>query len=245
MEGVQGRAEFTLVAEPATFKTLPWSPRTGCLLCDAYMDEGKPCLFATRQILQRAVSQLEELGLDFIAGLEVEFPVFELDDPRLGLADSGQPDKPPRVWLLSHGHQYATELRYDRVEPVMELLRSNLDTLGLPLRSPEIGYGPSHFELSFGPTAGVLPADTMVQPRSAIEQICQRAGNHPSVMCRPHIPNVMSSGWHLHQSMRQKSDGINALMPDVAGQDRASFCRRAFSTTLSTGFPAHLQGVPR
>ena len=143
MEGFQGGADFTVVADPATFKILPWSPRTGWLLCDAYMTDGKPCPFATRQILQRAVKQLDEHGLDFIAGLEVEFHVFKLDDPRLGLGDSGQPGEPPRVSLLSHGHQYLTELRYDRVEPVMELLRSNLIGLGLPLRSLEIEYGPS------------------------------------------------------------------------------------------------------
>jgi glutamine synthetase len=37
-------------------------------------------------------------------------------------------------------------------------------------------------------------------------------------MCRPRIPNVMSSGWHLHQSLRNKGDGSNAFMP-AEGQD--------------------------
>lgn len=215
MEGFQGGADFTIVADPATFKVLPWSPRTGWVLCDAYMTDGAPCPFATRQILQRAVRQLDELGLDFIAGLEVEFHVFKLDDPRMGLADSGQPGEPPRVSLLSHGHQYLTELRYDLVEPVMELLRSNLIGLGMPLRSLEIEYGPSQFELTFGPTRGMLPADTMVLLRSAIKQICQRNGYHATFMCRPKIPNVMSSGWHLHQSLQRKSDGVNVFMPET------------------------------
>ena len=215
MEGFQGGADFTVVADPATFKVLPWSPRTGWVLCDAYMTDGSQCPFATRQILQRAVKQLAELGLDFIAGLEIEFHVFKLEDPRLGLADSGQPGEPPRVSLLSHGHQYLTELRYDRVEPVMELLRSNLIALGLPLRSLEIEYGPSQFELTFGPTRGMLPADTMVLLRSAIKQICQRNGYHATFMCRPKIPNVMSSGWHLHQSVQRKSDGVNVFMPET------------------------------
>jgi glutamine synthetase len=218
IEGLQGGADFTIVADPATFKVLPWAPRTGWVLCDAYMADGKPCPFATRQILQRAVRQLDELGLDFIAGLEVEFHVFKLEDARMGLADSGQPGEPPRVSLLSHGHQYLTELRYDRVDTLMELLRSQLIALGLPLRSLEIEFGPSQFELTFGPTAGVMPADTMVLLRSAIKQICQRAGLHATFMCRPKIPNVMSSGWHLHQSLRRKSDGVNAFMPEAEGQ---------------------------
>ena len=219
IEGFQGGADFTIVADPLTFKVLPWTPRTAWVLCDAYMADGSPCPYATRQILQRALRQLDEKGLDFIAGLEVEFHVFKLEDPRMGLGDSGQPGEPPQVSLLSHGHQYLTELRYDRVDAVMELLRSQLIALGLPLRSLEIEYGPSQFELTFGPTAGMLPADTMVLLRSAIKQVCQRAGYHATFMCRPRIPNVMSSGWHLHQSLRRKSDGANAFMPEAQGQD--------------------------
>ena len=219
LEGFQGGADFTVVADPSTFKSLPWAPRTGWLLCDAYMGNGSPCAYATRQILQRALRQLDAEGLDFVAGLEVEFHVFKLDDARMALSDSGQPGEPPRVSLLSHGHQYLTELRYDRVDALMELLRSNLVALGLPLRSLEIEYGPSQFELTFGPTVGLMPADTMVLLRSAIKQICQRAGYHATFMCRPRIPNVMSSGWHLHQSLRRRADGVNAFIPAAAGQD--------------------------
>ncbi len=219
VEGLQGGADFTIVADPSTFRILPWASRTGWVLCDAYMPDGRPCPFATRSILQRALRQLDGLGLDFVAGLEVEFHVFKLDDPRMGLADSGQPGTPPAVSLLSHGHQYLTELRYDRVDAVMELLRSQLLALGLPLRSLEIEFGPSQFELTFGPTVGLLPADTMVLLRSAIKQICQRQGLHATFMCRPKIPNVMSSGWHLHQSMRRKSDGVNVFMPQEEGAD--------------------------
>lgn len=219
IDGFQGGADFTVVADPSTFKVLPWAPRTGWVLCDAYMADGMPCPYATRQILQRAVHQLGKLGMDFIAGLEVEFHVFKLEEPRMALGDSGQPGEPPHVSLLSHGHQYLTELRYDRVDAVMELLRSQLIALGLPLRSLEIEFGPSQFELTFGPTAGVLPADTMVLLRSAIKQICQRSGYHATFMCRPRIPNVMSSGWHLHQSLRRRSDGVNAFMPPEPGRD--------------------------
>jgi len=216
--GMQGGADFTIVADPATFRVLPWAPRTAWVLCDAYLADGNPCAFGTRQILQRALRELDGLGLEFVAGLEVEFHVFRLDDPSLALSDAGQPGEPPRVSLLTQGHQYLTELRYDRVDSLMELLRSQLIALGLPLTSLEIEFGPSQFELVFGPTTGLLPADTMVLLRSAVKQICQRHGYHATFMCRPRIPNVMSSGWHLHQSLRRKADGRNAFMPDHGDQ---------------------------
>jgi len=218
VEGLQGGADFTIVADPSTFRVLPWAPRTGWVLCDAYMKDGRPCPYATRRILQRALGRLDEQGLQFVAGLEVEFHVFKLDEAAMRLTDSGQPGEPPRVSLLTHGHQYLTELRYDRVDALMELLRSQLMALGLPLHSLEIEFGPSQFELVFGPTAGLEPADTMVLLRSAIKQICQRHGYHATFMCRPRIPNVMSSGWHLHQSLRHAGDGRNAFMPERVDQ---------------------------
>lgn len=213
LSGLQGGADITLVADPSTFCTLPWAPRTGWILCDAYMGDGSPCPFGTRQILQRAIRELDVLGLEFVAGLEVEFHVFRLDDARMNLADSGQPGTPPQVSLLTHGHQYLTELRYDRVDNLMQLLRTQLLALGLPLHSLEIEFGPSQFELVFGPTRGLAPADTMILLRSAIKQICQRHGYHATFMCRPRIPNVMSSGWHLHQSLCDRASGINVFMP--------------------------------
>nr|WP_145551785.1 glutamine synthetase family protein [Variovorax boronicumulans] len=214
LEGLQGGADFTVLPDPGTFRMLPWAPRTGWVLCDAYMKDGQACPFATRRILQRAIDRLAARGLEFVAGLEVEFHVFKLDQAPMALADAGQPGTPPAVSLLTHGHQYLTELRYDRVDALMDLLRQQLQALGLPLHSLEIEFGPSQFELVFGPTVGLLPADTMVLLRSAIKQICQRHGYHATFMCRPKIPSVMSSGWHLHQSLRHTANGVNAFMPE-------------------------------
>lgn len=214
-DGMQGGADFVILPDPATFKSLPWAERTGWVLCDAYLPDGQVSPLATRQILKRATEQLAQRGLEFFAGLEVEFHVFRLEDPHMGLSDSGQPGTAPSVSLLSHGHQYLTELRYDAADDLMQLLRRNLQALGLPLHSLEIEFGPSQFELTFGPAPGIEPADMMVLLRSAIKQVCRRHGYHATFMCRPRIPNVASSGWHLHQSLRRISDGSNAFMPEA------------------------------
>lgn len=209
----RGGSDFTIVPDPTTFRMLPWAPGTGWIQCDAYLPDGRCCPFDTRRILRRALAQAGEQGYELVAGLEVEFHAFRLDDPSLGLSQSGQPGDPPAVSLLGHGYQYLTELRYDQVDGMMELLRGHLLELGLPLRSLEVEFGPSQFELVFGPSAGLAPADTMVLLRGAVKQICRRHGLHATFMCRPRIPNVMSSGWHLHQSLRHLRDGSNAFVP--------------------------------
>jgi glutamine synthetase len=80
---------------------------------------------------------LSARGYDFKAGLEVEFHVFKVNDPKMQPAHAGQPGEPPDVSLLSHGYQYLTE-RYDQMEPVLELIRRDVVALGLPPRSIEV-----------------------------------------------------------------------------------------------------------
>ena len=213
---MQGGADVMIVADPSTFRVLPWLKNTGWLLCDAYFGNGKPVPFATRTILRDAVAKLDASGYELLTGLEVEFHVFKVTDPHMRPQDAGQPGEPPEVELLSHGYQYLTELRADLIEPVGELLRGHLQKLGLPLRSLEVEYGPSQFEFTFGPQTALLAADSMILFRSAVKQILRRNGYHGTFMCRPRIPNVMSSGWHLHQSLR-RPDGSNAFMPAEAG----------------------------
>lgn len=219
MSEMQGGGDVLMVADPTTFKELPWVPGTGWVMCDLYFQDGRPVPFASRCLYRSVLNRLAERGYDFKAGLEVECHIFKLENGRLAPSDSGQPGRPgepPEVSLLSQGYQYLTEQRYDQMEPALELIRQNVIGLGLPLRSIEVEYGPSQCEFVFQPTVGLEPADTMVLFRTAVKQICNRNGYHATFMCRPRIPNVMSSGWHLHQSLVHRESGENAFMTDEA-----------------------------
>jgi glutamine synthetase len=213
MAEMQGAADVLMIADPTTFRVLPWAPDTGWFLCEVHFLDGRPVPFGTRQLLRRALERLQQSGFELVAGLEVEFHVFRTLDPRLAPGDAGQPGEPPEVSLLSNGYQYLTEDRFDLIDPVVQLLRRDLASLGLPLRSFEVEFGPSQLEFTLGPLPGVGSADAMVLLRSAIKQIARRHGYHASFMCRPKLPNVMSSGWHLHQSLRK--DGRNAFVSDA------------------------------
>ena len=68
MAEMQGGGDFVMIADPATFRVLPWTqdhggPKTGWLLCDIYFTNGKPVPFSTRQILRDALARLERIGL--------------------------------------------------------------------------------------------------------------------------------------------------------------------------------------
>ena len=225
MKEMEGAADVVMVADPTTFRVLPWAPTTGWLLCDIYFADGRPVPFATRQLYRSVLDRLSERGYGYVAGLEVEFHIFKLEDAKMTPEDAGQPGQPPSVSLLSHGYQYLTEQRYDQMEPVLEILRRDILALGLPLRSIEVEFGPSQCEFTFQPKTGLEPADNMVLFRSAVKQIARRHGYHATFMCRPKLPNVFASGWHLHQSIVSHATGDNALMARESGEALTAFGR--------------------
>jgi glutamine synthetase len=65
----------------------------------------------------------------------------------------------------------------------------------------------------------------MVLFRSAIKQIARRHGYHASFMCRPKLPNVFASGWHLHQSIAARATGENEFVAKEAGEALSAFGR--------------------
>jgi glutamine synthetase len=199
---LRGAADMVMLPDPTTFQVLPWAPHTGWLLCDLYLPDGSPMPLSSRAVLANQVAALDRRGLRFTAGVEIECHVVRSDA-------SGS------AALLNAGYQYLTELRYDELDPVMEQLRHTLQGLGLPLRTLEVEFGPSQIELTFGPAQGMVPADQLILVRSAVKQTCRRHGLIASFMCRPLLPNAVSSGWHLHQSLTDEA-GSN-LFADAAG----------------------------
>jgi glutamine synthetase len=229
---MQGAADILMVADPTTFKVLPWAPQTGWLLCDLYFADGRPVPFSTRQLYRDALGKVNSAGYDYVAGLEVEFHVFKLEDAKMKPEDAGQPGNPPEVSLLTQGYNYLTELRYDQYDEVYEILRKDVQALGLPLRSMEVEFGPSQAEFTFRPGVNMESADTMVLFRSAAKQIARRHGYHVTFMCRPRLPNIFSSGWHLHQSLVDRKTGRNAFIPTEDSQPLSALGRHFLAGLL-------------
>src|SRR5439155_14815223 len=108
------------------------------------------------------------LGYEYIAGIEVKFHVYRILNPNLKPSDAAQPGTPPDVELLSTGYQYLTEQRYDLIDPVVQILRKDLESLGLPLRSFEVEFGPSQLAFTLSRLPGLEAADAMLLLRSAV-----------------------------------------------------------------------------
>jgi glutamine synthetase len=64
--------------------------------------------------------------------------------------------------------------------------------------------------------------------RTAVKQICRRHGLHATFMTKPALPNFFSSGWHLHQSLIDVDESLNAFTNHADNGFPLSECGRYF-----------------
>ena len=74
MKEMEGAADVLMVADPTTFRVLPWAPATGWVLCDLYFADGRPVPFATRNLYRSVLDKLAKRGYDFVAGPRGRIP---------------------------------------------------------------------------------------------------------------------------------------------------------------------------
>ena len=216
LSGFVGGGNVLLVPDPASFQVLPWLPRTGWLQAQACSLQGQPLALDSRQLLRNALARLATHGLGLVCGLEVEFHIYRLKDPLHGshldpaLAD--WPGPAPEVSMVHPGFHMLSDQCMDMADEPLAIVRQTAQALGLPLHSVEVEFGPSQVEAVFDATDALTAADHMVLFRNGVRQALRRAGYHATFMCRPPFDHIMSSGWHLHQSVVALDGGHNTFV---------------------------------
>ncbi|MDP3824714.1 MAG: glutamine synthetase family protein [Burkholderiales bacterium] len=213
LPGFEFASNLLLLADPASFKQLPWTPATGWVCGQPWFQDGRPVELDTRRVLQRALGCLADAGLSMKCGLEIEFHIYRIEDTKAQFDpdQASWPGPPPAVSMIHPGYSLLMEACYDMAEEPLRIVQHTAQALGLPLLSLEVELGPSQVEAVFEATDALTAADNMVLFRNAVKQALRRAGYHASFMCRPPFPNIMSSGWHLHQSLLDTRTGRNVF----------------------------------
>jgi glutamine synthetase len=181
-----------------------------------WFQDARPVPLDTRAVLQTALAKLARSGYGMVCGLEVEFHIYRIQDTQAQLDPelAAWPGEPPGVSMVHPGYNLLGENWADLSEEPLRIVQHTAQGLGLPLASLEIELGPSQFEAVFDATDALTAADSMVIFRNGVKQALRRAGYHATFMCRPPFPNIMSSGWHLHQSLVDIADGRNVFRRD-------------------------------
>ena len=82
LDEMTGSPNLTIVADPSTFRTLPWAPGVGWILGDEYFNDGRPFHFSPRQLLRKALRRLDDRGFRSIVGPEIEWYLLRVADDR-------------------------------------------------------------------------------------------------------------------------------------------------------------------
>jgi glutamine synthetase len=224
-----------------SFRILPWAPRTAWLQGQMLGADGQPSALDTRGMLQKALQRLSEKGYDLRCGLEIEFHIYNIENarPQIDPELAAWPGLPPAVSMIHPGYRLLSERYLDRADEPLQIVRRTCEALGLPLSSLEVEFGPSQVEAVFEVQDALDAADSMVLFRSAATQALLRAGYHATFMCRPPFPCIMSSGWHLHQSLVDLKTGDNAFAADSSATGRLSKTGQHWLSGLLT----HANGI--
>jgi len=221
LDEMTGSPNLTIVPDPATFRVLPWASGIGWVLCDEYFNSGVPFHFSPRQLLRKHLKRLADKGMDLIVGLEIEWYLLRVAQEQLSEENIGIPGargRPIKTAPVEPGFSYHCESNMDLMQPVLSALAEHFEKIGLPLRSIENEWGPGQVECTFAARPALEAADHALLFRTATRQICRRMGHFATFMCRPALTGYYSSGWHLHQSLRDGKSGRNLFIPEREGE---------------------------
>ena len=247
LDEMSGSPNLTVVADPSTFRTLPWAHGVGWILGDEYFNDGRPFHFSPRQLLRKALHRLKDRGLQSIVGPEIEWYLLRVADDPLGGENIGAPGvrgRPIRTWPVEPGYHYHSESNMDLMQPVFDALGDAFASIGLGLRSIENEWGPGQVECTFAPRAALEAADNVLLFRTATRQICRRLGYFATFMCRPALKGFYSSGWHLHQSLADASGGANRFVPQKSGEILSPLGQSYLAGLLQYAVPATVFATP-
>lgn len=201
--------DLRLVADAVAARPLPGLPRWGWSPADQYSADGSPHPCCSRHYLRRAIERCAALGLDVIAGYELEFWLARPDATGAPASAHGGPavGALPIIELAEYAHDLITELA--RPDIGLETLNGE--------------YSNGQLEISLSAKAPLDAVDSNVAARLAIHALAKRHALRASFS--PAFAGPMGNGGHIHLSVWRDGENLCAGGPLDAGlhADAASF----------------------
>ncbi len=203
VEGFVRIYESDLVAmpDPTTFAILPWRPRDrkeARVICDIQRPGGKPFESDPRQILKRALHDLEQEGYIFNVGPELEFFLLKMN---------GEPITKPVA------HDFGGYFDYSPLDLAVDVRRDAtfaLQEMGFDIEMSHHEVAPGQHEIDFKFEEALTTADKVITYKTVVKSIALAHGLHATFMPKPFF-GQNGSGMHVHQSLYAVQTGRNAF----------------------------------
>ncbi len=213
--------DHLLHPDPATAAVVPWADRTGRFICHSRWYDGSDQPAAPRMVLGRVLARLAEMGYVNFGGQEHEFYVL---DPAT---------KQPALF----GGSMIFNTQRNEYHPLVRDILEQLTPMGLDFITANCEYGPTQFEINYGPSQGMKAADDTFTFKTGVKEIVQSHGLLATFMSKPSAASS-GSGAHLHVSLLDAQSGRN-----VFADSRTATGLSTVATQFVAGNLAHAAAV--
>jgi len=195
----------------STLTVVPWERDTAIAIGDVYFD-GELLSASPRQLLKRAVAELESRGFRAVAGHELEF--FLLRPVTSGSGYEQYAKQPGLVYTLSPSVD---------TEGVLREMEDAVRAMGLPYVGSNQEYFGSQWEINLRYDDALKAADDAHLFKLAVKEIAAKHGLVATFMGKP-VQELGTSGYHLHLSLWDE-DGEPAFHDPEASDGLSDVCR--------------------
>ncbi len=217
-----GYGDYVMKPVLSTLRYVPWLEGTAMVLCDILDHHThQPVPHSPRQMLEKQIQRLMDLGYNAMMATELEFFLFNqtLDEIRQNDFLSLEP-------ISGYNEDYHI-LQTTKEEPVMRRLRNCLYAANIPVENTKGEAEAGQEELNIKYSDALSCADHHTIAKHATKEIAWQQGHAATFLPKWHADRVGSAS-HVHMSLWQNDDnafydanaeyGMSDLMkPFVAG----------------------------
>ena len=120
--------------------------------------------------------------------------------------------------------------------PVVREILEQLTPMGLDFITANCEYGPTQWEINYGPAAGLKAADDTFTFKTGVKEIAQRHGLLATFMSKLSAATA-GSGAHLHVSLLDAKTGRNAFADGRSATGLSTLGSSSSPATSSTPRP--------
>ena len=220
-----GLPDIVAFPDLSTLRKVPWEPGVAHAIADVFNPDGTPSQESPRNVLRRVVDRFVELGMNPVAGPELEFYVVEADES----APNGF-----RRYGEATGNVYVSGLKGDPENMLLAALR-DLAAYDIEVVAANHEFSSGQFEINLWHSEALDAADRAFRFKTAIKELARRQGKMATFMAKP-FNDEGGSGFHLHFSTTD--DEGKPLFDDPLGEDGLSDVARSAIAGVLTHAPA-------
>ncbi len=225
-----GYGDMVMRADMDTLRYTPWRPGSALVIADLLDHHKEGISVSPRQILQKQLKRLRDMGMMALVGTELEFIVFE--DTFEEAWDGGYRN-------LTPSNRYNVDysmLGSTRVEPLLRDIRLNMSAAGLIVESAKGECNLGQHEIAFRYDEAQATCDNHVIYKTGAKEIAADHGKSLTFMAK--YNEREGNSCHIHLSFRGLDD--TAVMADASDNEQGL---SALGRSFIAGQIAHMRDL--